>query len=86
MDENDVVLTVIRAAGDVACVVVMLEVLSKRDYGHHFFIQVLDIGSQASLVVRADDIPLLLHNSMEICHHYLDVERLRMALDSCHQK
>jgi glutaredoxin len=59
----------------------MLEQLRsiQNDYG--FRLEIVDIDKHADLLDKYGAlVPVLVHDSLEICHYFLDLERLRAVL------
>lgn len=59
----------------------MLVALESQRDKHNFSIEVVDVDARPEWVERFDElVPVLMLEDKEICHYFLDVERLRLAL------
>lgn len=59
----------------------MLAALEATRVEHDFIVEVMDVDSRPEWVERYDElVPVLTLGDEEICHYFLDEERLRAAL------
>jgi len=48
---------------------------------HGFALEVIDVDADAALEARYDElVPVLVHDGLEVCHHFLDREKLAQTL------
>lgn len=60
----------------------MLAALESQRDKHDFSVEVVDVDTRPELVERFNElVPVLMLDDKEICHYFLDVERLRIALN-----
>ena len=53
---------------------------------HAFTLEVVDVDADPALEARYDErVPVLVCDGAEICHHFLDRDRLMQALDAAKQ-
>ena len=59
----------------------MVAALAALQPQHCFTLQVIDVDADPALEAQYDElVPVLAYNGREICHHFLDRERLTQAL------
>ncbi len=59
----------------------MVAALRALQPGHGFQLEVVDVDADAALEARYDElVPLLTCDGIEVCHHFLDREKLEEAL------
>jgi len=48
---------------------------------HGFALEVIDVDADAALEARYDElVPVLVHDGLDVCHHFLDREKLAQVL------
>ena len=64
----------------------MIAALAVVQAGNPFTLEVIDVDADPVLEERYDErVPVLTCNGAEVCHHFLDRERLKQMLDAAKQ-
>ena len=64
----------------------MVAALTALQAEHAFTLEVVDVDADPALEARYDErVPVLVCDGAEICHHFLDRDRLKQALDAAKQ-